>query len=144
MASSTSKRDGKFISTVYSNTQSNLIEITEDKLENTIMKFIEKYVKANSWLTPLSLLISILIMMLTSEVNKSLFGISKEIWTAIFIILSVVSAFWFIISIVNHFRFRKETKIESLICKIKNVTGWNKYAYNQQLKATALNIAAFG
>jgi len=122
MASSTPKLDGKFISAVYSNTQSNLIEITEDKLENTIIKFIDKYVKANSWLTPFSIFVSIIITMLTSEVNKNLLGISKEIWNAIFVISSIVSAVWLIISIINYIRFRNETKIETLICKIKNVT----------------------
>ena len=35
----------KFINQVRSNTKSDLIEITEDKLENILIKFIEKFKK---------------------------------------------------------------------------------------------------
>ena len=121
MPSITPKHD-KFVAEVYTNTQSNLIEITEDKLENTIIKFLTKYMKANSWLTPFSIVVSILFTLLTSEVNKNLFNVSKEIWNAIFYLSLAASLVWLAITIFNHFRFRKDSKIESLICKIKNVS----------------------
>ena len=121
MPSITPKQD-KFVAEIYTNTQSNLIEITEDKLENTIMKFLAKFAKANSWLTPFSIAVAILFSLLTSEVNKNLFNIPKEIWSAIFYLALAASLIWLMISIINYFRFRKESKIESLICKIKNVS----------------------
>ena len=91
-------------------------------MENTIIKFLTKYIKANSWLTPFSIVVSILFSLLTSEVNKNLFNISKEIWNAIFYLSLAASLVWLAITIFNHFRFRKDSKIESLICKIKNVS----------------------
>lgn len=116
------KKSDKFIAMVFSNIQSNLIEITEDKLENTIIKFIDKFSKTNSWLTPFSIMVSIIFSLLTSEVNKSLFGISKEIWNAIFYLAFIISFFWLGFGIINHFRYRSESKVDVLISKIKNIT----------------------
>jgi hypothetical protein len=110
----------RFINKVCSNTKSDLIEITEDKLENILSRFIANLKKAQMWLTPLSLFVSILLVVLTAEFNKNFIGISKDIWTAIFYILLISSFTWLIWSIIYSCKFSKKTRIEYIIGKIKN------------------------
>jgi len=110
----------RFINKICSNTKSDLIEITEDKLENILSRFITNLKKAHMWLTPLSLFVSILLVVLTAEFNKNFIGISKDIWTAIFYILLISSFMWLVWSIIYSCRFSKKTRIEYIIGKIKN------------------------
>ena len=59
--------NNKFVSKVCSNTKSDLIEITEDKLENILTKFLKDYKKTIEWMTPLGLFLSFLITSFTAD-----------------------------------------------------------------------------
>ena len=111
--------ESKFVSQVCTNTKSDLIEITEDKLENILTKFINDLKKSKSWLTPLSIFITLLITNLTADF-KTFIGIPKEIWTAIFYISLALSLFWTICQIIQAVLNYKKTRIQYLINKIKN------------------------
>lgn len=69
----------KFVNEVHTNTKSDLIEITEDKLEIILLKHLNKLNKVKGWLTPLSLFVTILIVLLTATF-KLFAGLSKEVW----------------------------------------------------------------
>jgi hypothetical protein len=111
----------KFINQVRTNTKSDLIEITEDKLENILLKHLDKLTKAKSWLTPSTLFITVLIVILTSTF-KDFLSVEKEVWKAMFIILLIVTFIWAIISISHSVRCSKTATIKFLIGEIKNKT----------------------
>lgn len=109
----------KFVNEVHTNTKSNLIEITEDKLENILLKHLNKLNKVKGWLTPLSLFITILIVLLTSTF-KAFAGIEKEVWNAIFVITLIITFVWTIISGYQALKCSKSSTIGFLIKEIKN------------------------
>ena len=121
MASTTSNNqvNNRFINQICTNTKSDLIEITEDKLENILIKFLSDYRNSTIWLTPLGIFLSLLITFLTADFKQFL-NISKEIWCAIFYVTLIISLIWTIISAAMAFFNCKKTKIEYLITKIKN------------------------
>lgn len=109
----------KFVDQVRTNTKSDLIEITEDKLENILLKHLDKLNKVKGWLTPLSLFATILIVLLTAEF-KLYFGIEKEVWKAVFVLSLFVTMIWTGISSYNAIRCSKKSSISFLINEIKN------------------------
>jgi uncharacterized membrane protein YesL len=111
--------NSRFVNRVYSNTQSDLIEITEDKLENILIKYLKDYRKTLEWTTPLGLCLSFLITFLTADF-KDFFSIPKETWCAIFYILLALSIVWTIYSAYSAIYNIKRAKIGYLINKIKN------------------------
>lgn len=115
----TSQQESRFINQVCSNTKTDFIEITEDKLENILIKFLSDLRKSSGWLTPLSIFITILITNLTADFKEFL-SVSKDIWCAIFYLALGLSFVWFIIKGISAIKNRRKTKIEYLINKIKN------------------------
>ena len=115
----TDDTNNRFINKICTNTKSDLIEITEDKLENILIKFLSDYRNSTIWLTPLGIFLSLLITVLTADFKKFL-DISKDTWCGIFYVALVISFFCTlycsIMALINY----KRTKIEYLITKIKN------------------------
>jgi L-fucose isomerase-like protein len=68
----------KFVDKRCSNVKSDLIEITHDKLENILLKYLKNLSIAKSWITPVSLGITLLIAKLTATFNKT-FGIDVAV-----------------------------------------------------------------
>lgn len=110
----------RYVKNVYRNTQSDLIEITDDKLKNILIEFISNIKKVRGWMPPLTLFVSILLAILTANFNKNFLSITKDTWSSIFYMALIISGIWLIISLKNSLIFRKETKIDSIIKKIKN------------------------
>ncbi len=111
--------NNKFVSKVCSNTKSDLIEITEDKLENILTKFLKDYKKTIEWMTPLGLFLSFLITSFTADF-KDFIGIPKETWSSILFILMILSFFWTIYTVFFAIYNYKKTSMEFLLNKIKN------------------------
>lgn len=109
----------KFIDQIRTNTKSDLIEITEDKLENILLKHLNKLNKVKGWVTPLSLFATILIVLLTAEF-KLYFGIEKEVWKAFFVISLFVTLIWTGKTMYNAIKCSKKSSISFLINEIKN------------------------
>ena len=117
-----SEFDSKFINERRNNTKSDLIEITEDKLENILLKHLNKLKKSQSWITPISLFITILVVLLTTEFKEFL-SLSKEIWKATFLISLVITFIWALKGIYNAIKCYKKNTIDFLIGQIKNNQG---------------------
>ncbi len=109
----------KFVNEVRTNTKSDLIEITEDKLENILLKHLSKLNKIRGWLTPLSLFITILIVLLTADF-KIFIGLGKEIWKAIFVISLLATFIWTLVAGIQAIMCSKDSTISFLIGQIKN------------------------
>lgn len=95
------------------------IIITETKLENILMKFKEALISGSDWKTPLGLDITIIIVFLTADFNKTFLGFSSFVWQALFILILILSTIWLFWSIYKKVVNRNMT-IEKLITKIKN------------------------
>ena len=109
----------KFVSQVRTNTQSELIEITEDKLENILLKHLSKLNKIKGWLTPVSLFLTILIVLLTAEF-KVFWSLEKEVWKSIFVLGLISTIIWSIVAIFTAIKCSKSSTITFLINEIKN------------------------
>lgn len=117
------KRNGdseKFIDKKRTNTKSDLIEITHDKLEIILLKHLEFVSIKNSWISPISVFITILLTNLTATFKKFI-GIEKEVWEALFIIGLVGSFLWLVFALSIIYIHRKEANIDYVINKIKNL-----------------------
>jgi len=112
--------NSRFINKKCCNTKSDLIEITEDKLQNILTRLIDNLKKIHQWLTPLSLFTTLLLSILTTDFTKEFIGIEKDVWSAIFYICLAASFVWLIISVINSIRFYKRTRLNNIINEIKN------------------------
>jgi hypothetical protein len=90
--------DSRFVNKKLSNVKSDLIEITEDKLENILLKHLKKIGIKTSWLAPLGLFISVTLAFNTSIFTDK-FGMSSNTWEAIFFLTIIGSGLWLIISL---------------------------------------------
>ena len=108
----------KFVDKRMSNVKSDLIEITHDKLENILLKHLKNLDIRNSWITPASIFLTVLIVRLTATFNDS-FGISKDVWNAFFLILMIGSLIWLIWKIIEIINCWKKSSVEYLINSIK-------------------------
>ena len=115
----TTEEDSKFVNKRRINTKSDLIEITEDKLENILLKHLEKLSIRKSWIVPLSLFVTVLLANLTSNFSEK-FGISGETWEALYLLLSIGSGIWLLISLLRAFATKEKGTIPELISVIKN------------------------
>ena len=111
--------ESKFIANINENIRTDVIIITRDKLENTLLKTYNNLWKRPDWKSPLSIFMTTVLSVLTSDFKN--FLISKELWRAIFFVIMIISG---ILSLLNFIRAKKSSKavsIENLINKIANV-----------------------
>ena len=104
--------------TITHNVESNIIKITEDKLENILIKHSGKLVANSDWKNRLGIFITISLALLTASFDKD-FILNSEEWAAIFKIGFFLSGVWLLFSIYRAFSDRAESSITSLIEKIK-------------------------
>lgn len=121
MANITPPSDGdeKFVSQVCSNVKSDLIEITEDKLENVLLKHLKNLRIISSWVTPLTIFLSVLLAILTTDFKDAL-GLTKEVWNAVFVILLFGSLGWFIVCLVRIIKSWNKATTDHIIKLIKD------------------------
>ncbi|MGK0271051.1 MAG: hypothetical protein ACI88H_001704 [Cocleimonas sp.] len=111
--------ESRFVSERRSNVQSDLIEITEDKLENILIKHLKRMGTRKGWLAPLGLFISVVLANVSSSFTDK-FGISASTWEALFMLASFGSGVWLLVSIISMCINWKESSTIFLIGKIKN------------------------
>ncbi|MEZ6952594.1 MULTISPECIES: hypothetical protein [unclassified Aeromonas] len=111
--------ENRFVDRRRSNIKSDLIEITEDKLENILLKYLKRMGTRRAWLAPIGLLISVVLANVSATFNEK-FGVAASTWEAIFILAAIASGVWFIASIVIMITHWRESSLESLISRIKN------------------------
>lgn len=110
--------ESRFVAEKRSNIKSDLIEITEDKLENILLKHLKKMGTRRGWLAPLGLFISVVLANVSATFNEK-FGVSASTWEAVFILALIASGIWLVVSIVLLWANWKESSTDSLICRIK-------------------------
>lgn len=111
----------KFIDKRIRNVKTNLIEITEVILENILLKHLNKLEMRKSWITPLSVFITVLLARFTTTFKTS-FGIDASVWEAIFFVITLSSFIWLIVVIIKIISCWEESSLENLMKIIKNTT----------------------
>lgn len=101
---------------VHSNLTAEVIEITSEKLELILREHLACLTRENSWHAPLGILITIFVVLLTTNF-KSSFGFSADTWSAVFIISAGLTFFWLIKSVWN---IKKSLSVEQILDKVKN------------------------
>lgn len=114
--------DSKFIAQVRSNVKSDLIEITEDKLEVILLKHLRSCDTRWSWIAPLSVFLSLLLAIITTTFVDSL-QLKADTWHAIFILLCAASGGWLLVSLIRMLWFWNSASIAFLITTIKKADG---------------------
>ncbi|EHZ2575587.1 TPA: hypothetical protein NJZ52_004429 [Vibrio parahaemolyticus] len=111
--------DSKFIKHRRSNVKSDLIEITEDKLENILLKHLEKMSLKSAWVAPASILVTIVTVKTTATFNDSL-GIKAAVWEALTIMVGALSVYWLGKVVIKAIIHRKNLSLKSLLTRIKD------------------------
>jgi hypothetical protein len=101
---------------VHSNVSQEIIEITSDRLTIILTKHIDHLQKSKEWQMPLSLFLTIILVLSTSTFKNS-FGLPPETWSAIFIISCTLTLIWLFTSILKN---RKAMTIEDFLRLVKN------------------------
>ena len=111
-------QENGFISNVCSNTKSDVIIITEDKLRLIFGKFVNRIKKTRDWISYAGISVTILLSLLTCNFDKDFLGVSHDIWYAVFVFGFISSAIMLIVSVINCLRSRILT--DKMIIEIKN------------------------
>lgn len=105
------------ISSIHSNTELTLVQITEDKLRLALLDHLGSVENKKRWHVPLGVLLALVPVLLTSEF-KDTWTIDKATWKAFFMFLSVAAVVWLLASLKAAFT---STSLEALVERIKNV-----------------------
>ena len=101
---------------VFNNTAQDIIVTTKDKIELVLLK-TEKYLaNKKEWITPMGLIITCVITLLTADFKDFLF--SASVWKAVFIITTVICSIWLIHSLCNLFKNFNKGNINDIINQI--------------------------
>ena len=112
--------DSKFVRNFRRNIQTDLILITQDKLENILKSHLDKAVIKREWILPFGIIIAIITTLCTAQF-KDFLGFKGEIWKTLFIFVGFCMGYWFCKSIYLCFIYRKNNTLEYLVDKIRNV-----------------------
>lgn len=116
-----SDASNSFIDSTTYNIHQDIITITEDRLKLKVKDFLESLVSFDSLWGLVLTVLSLFLTILTAEF-KDTFGISKEYWSAIFVVLLIISILYVIYKSYKLYNKRKSVmSIEAFInsCKKK-------------------------
>ena len=109
-------KDTVEVGAVHSNLTQEVIKITYDKLKLILTQYINNVERRKEWLTPLSLLVTFLIVFSTTNFKDSL-SIKSDTWEAFFLMASFLTFVWLIFTVV---RAVKTKSLEDIIKLIKS------------------------
>lgn len=101
---------------IHKNISQEIIIINIDRLKLILQDHHAKIKRSTDWINPVAIFIALLLADLTATFNDFM-GIKAPVWEAIFLLLTVVAAFYLLSSIVNI--FRKGSSIEDVIDNLK-------------------------
>jgi hypothetical protein len=105
--------------TVHKNLTQEIIVTNTDKVKLILHEHHKIVKKKNDWVNPVAIFITVLATILTAKFDETKFGLSPQIWQAIFVVTCIGSFIWSFILIFNAFRYFKDGTIEQCIEKMK-------------------------
>lgn len=103
---------------VHTNVSQEVIEITSDKLKIILLEYLDSLHKSNAWQVPLSLVITIALVLTTANFKKFM-GFEPDAWAALFLMSFILSIIWLIWVL---FTWKKAMTIEDILTAVKNKT----------------------
>ena len=103
------------IKVVHSNLQQEVIQVTEDKLKLILNEHLANMEQRKSWVAPLGILITILLVFSTTTFKKAYFEAST--WEAFFIMAGILTTAWLVRNIILAINVKS---IDGIILMIKN------------------------
>lgn len=103
------------VTAIHSNVSQELIQITVDKLQLILEKYIAAIKRQREWGTPLGIFVTMMIVFPTTDF-KLTWGVKADVWQAMFYLSAVLTFAWLIVSAFNAFRL---PSMENIIEKIK-------------------------
>lgn len=103
---------------VHINISQEVIITTEDKIRLSLQKYIQARSIKSDWVTPLSLLVTFLLVFTTTDFHGN-FLFPGDVWKGIFVVLMFSSIAWLIFSIV--YSVRNRITIDCFIREIKKI-----------------------
>jgi bacteriorhodopsin len=110
----------EFQTEIYKNLNLEVIQITADKAKLILTDWRRKIHWQWSWSTPLAIFLSLLLTLTTTTGYKDALSVSKDVWAAFYLLLTLASVVWLLWTIVYICRNRAES-VENIVNKFKNV-----------------------
>ena len=104
--------------TIHKNVKQEIIVTTADKIKLVLITAKEVLTAQRDWWTPFGLLISFVTTLCTADF-KVAFGVSKEFWHAIFVILTISSSIWLVRCFYKLYKNWGQDNLDNIIEKIK-------------------------
>jgi hypothetical protein len=104
--------------TIHKNVKQEIIITTADKIKLVLINTKEILTAQRDWWTPFGLLISFITTLCTAEF-KDAFGLTKEFWHAIFVLLTLGSAIWLLKSFYKLYKNWGKDNLDNIIENIK-------------------------
>lgn len=101
---------------VYQNTAQDCIVTTKDKLELVLIKTEKALVDKNSWQTPLGLIISCIVALVSSNFKD--FFLTASEWKSLFVFSVIACSIWLLHTIKIAWRNRRKGNIDNIIEQI--------------------------
>ncbi len=110
--------------TIHKNVNQEIIVTTSDKIKLVLIDTKAKLNSQRDWWTPFGLLISFITTMCTAEF-KDIYGLTKDSWKAIFVILILFSGIWLLVTIRKLYLNWGKYNLDSIIEHIKLIESDN-------------------
>ena len=104
--------------TIHKNVKQEIIITTADKIKLVLISTKQILAAQRDWWTPTGLLISFVTTLSTADFKET-FGVAKEFWHALFVILTFASAIWLIQTLYRLYKNWGQDDLEKIIEKIK-------------------------
>ena len=115
-----SGKNSKFVNQTHENIKFNEIIISDDKLENILLKHLDGIESNKAWIAPLGLFISLLLTLTTAKFESSTMGLDSSVWHAIFVLSTFGSLIWLGYTGFQAIKNYRKFSIDNLIKRIKN------------------------
>jgi hypothetical protein len=104
--------------TIHKNVKQEIIITTEDKIKLVLINTREILTSQRDWWTPAGLLVSFITTLSTADFKDAL-SVPKEFWHAIFVLLTIASVIWLLISLRKLCKNWGQDDLSKIIAQIK-------------------------
>lgn len=104
--------------TIHKNVKQEIIITTEDKIKLVLIESQEILTSQRDWWTPCGLFISVITTLNTANFDDS-FGLTKEVWHALFILLAFTSGGWLTRATYTLFKNPRQNDLDNILKQIK-------------------------
>ncbi len=105
-------------STAYKNLTQDILVITVDKAKLCLIEHQSILKSQRNWVAPLGIFLTLVASLVAADF-KNFIGIPYAFWQAIFVLLSIASGVWLIVTLICAFQNRGKGGIEELVRKLK-------------------------